>query len=430
MTRKTFLATMAGGVAAAAAPAQTKKQRVALVGTGHRGSGTWGQDLLAGYSDYVEMVGLCDINHMRVEVAKRLIGTNAPTYTDLDRMLKETKPDLLIVTTRDSTHNEQIVRALESGIDVLTEKPMTTDEVKCQQILDAEKRTGRNITVAFNYRYSPTARKLKEILLNNTIGAITSVDFHWYLDTSHGADYFRRWHAFRRYSGSLYVHKATHHFDLVNWYLDAEPVEVFAMADLKHYGHNGSIRSEKCRGCPHQSSCKFYRDITTDQRLRQLYVDCDSVDGYYRDACVFRQNIDIFDTMTAQVRYSNGALMSYSVHTFMPIEGYHLAFNGMNGRVELRQYERQPWKVPSVDEIRLTKNFGTSEIIPVEHGKGGHFGGDPALKDMLLKPNMPDPYRQRAGSRAGAMSCLTGIAARKSVDTGKPVRIDSLVHFW
>ncbi len=427
MTRKTFLAAMAGGAASAAA--QTKRRRVALVGTGHRGSGTWGDELLKGYSDYVEMVGLCDINSKRVEAAKRLIGTTAPTYTDLDRMLRERKPELLIVTTRDATHNEQIIKALEFGIDVLTEKPLTTDEVKCQQILDTEKRTGRKITVAFNYRYSPTARKMKELLMNNAIGRVTSVDFHWYLDTSHGADYFRRWHAYRRWSGSLYVHKATHHFDLVNWYLDAEPVEVSAMADLKHYGRNGSIRGENCRRCPHQKQCKFYRDISTDARLKALYIDCESEDGYFRDACVFRQDIDIFDTMTALVRYTNGALMSYSVHTFMPIEGYHLAFNGMNGRLELRQYERQPWKVPPVDEIRLTRNFGTTEIIPVQHGKGGHFGGDPALKDMLLKPNMPDPYHQRASSRAGAMSILTGIAARKSVDTKQPVQIASLVRF-
>jgi predicted dehydrogenase len=426
MTRKTFLATVAAGLAGASV--NTKKKRVALVGTGHRGSGTWGRDLLREKADYVEMVGLCDINHKRAEVAKQLIGTDAPTFTDLDRMLRETNPDLLIVTTRDSSHHEQIVRGLEFGIDVLTEKPMTTDEVKCQQILDAEKKAGRKVTVGFNYRYSPTAEKIKDLLMNNAIGRVTSVDFHWYLDTRHGADYFRRWHAFKRYSGTLYVHKSTHHFDLVNWYLDAEPVEVFAMADLKHYGRHGTFRSAKCRGCPHQSKCRFYRDILKEPRLKALYVDCESVDGYFRDGCVFREEIDIYDTMTAQVRYNNGVLLSYSVHTFMPVEGYHLAFNGMNGRLELRQYERQPWKVPPVDEIRLTKNFGASEIIPVAYRRGGHFGADPKLKDMLFKPGTPDPYKQRAGSRAGAMSILTGVAAVRSVESGQPVRIDSLVR--
>ncbi len=399
-----------------------------MVGTGVRGAGTWGRELVTGYSDLVEIVGLCDINRKRCEVARNYIGVNAPTFTDLDAMLQQTRPDMLVVTTRDDVHHEQIIRGLEFGCEVLTEKPMTNTAEKCQQVLDAEKRTGGKLTVGFNYRYSPTARKLKELLMERAIGDVASVDFHWYLDTRHGADYFRRWHGLRKHSNTLYLHKATHHFDLINWYLDAEPVEVSAMADLKHYGRNGAQRSEKCRGCPHQKACPYYWDILGDAHLKAMYVDCESEDGYLRDACVFRKEIDIFDTMTALVRYANGALMSYSVHAFLPIEGYHLAFNGSKGRLELRQYERQAWSVPPVDEIRLSKSFGSSEVIPVAHGKGGHFGGDPALKELLLHPERPDPYKQRAGSRAGAMSLLTGVAAVTSVERNQPVRIDSLVR--
>ena len=427
MTRPEFLATLTAGVAAAGARAATRKKRVALVGTGHRGSGTWGRELMQQCSDIVEMVGLCDTNSKRCQVARKMIGVEAPTFGDLDTMLRQTKPDLLIVTTRDAVHHQQIIRGLEFGCEVLTEKPMTNTAEKCQQILDAEKKTRGKLTVGFNYRYSPTARKLKELLMNGAVGEVASVDFHWYLDTKHGADYFRRWHALREWSNTLYLHKATHHFDLVNWYLDAEPVEVFAMADLKHYGRNGKARGEKCRGCAHQAQCPYYWDIMKDARLKALYVDCESEDGYFRDGCVFRPNIDIFDTMTAQMRYTNGVLMAYSVHTFMPIEGYHIAFNGSKGRVELRQYERQAWTVPPVDEIRLSRNFGASEIIPVPYGKGGHFGGDPALKELLFHPEKPDPYKQRAGSRAGAMSLLTGMAAVTSVARNQPVRIDSLI---
>ena len=61
-----------------------------------------------------------------------------------------------------------------------------------QAILDAEKKYNRKITVAFNYRYAPKHQKIKELLQSGEIGKITSVDFSWYLDTSHGADYFRR----------------------------------------------------------------------------------------------------------------------------------------------------------------------------------------------------------------------------------------------
>ena len=193
-----------------------KKLRIALVGTGGRGTSMWGRDILKSYPDYLEFVGLCDKNEGRVETGKRIIGTSCPTYTDFEKMMNETKPDVLIVTTMDSTHHQFIIRGMELGADIITEKPMTTDEKKIQAILDAEKRTGKTCRVTFNYRYSPHRAKIWELLRAGEIGDITSVDFHWYLDTSHGADYFRRWHRLVECSGSLWVHKASHHFDLLN----------------------------------------------------------------------------------------------------------------------------------------------------------------------------------------------------------------------
>jgi predicted dehydrogenase len=306
---------------------------------------------------------------------------------------------------------------------------MTIDEKKCQAILDAEKRTGRKVIVAFNYRYSNTAQKIKELLMSGAIGAITSVDFHWYLDTRHGADYFRRWHAYRANSGSLWVHKATHHFDLINWYLDADPVEVSAYGALRKYGKNGKFRGKTCRNCAHKSQCQFFWDLTKEKDMISLYADAESEDGYFRDACVFREDIDIFDTMVAQVRYSNGAMMSYSLNAFMPYEGYHLAFNGLDGRIEVRVYERQPWETKREDAIRFTRNFGKSEVIVLPYAEGGHFGADPRLMEMIFNPEKPDPLKQRAGSRAGAMSLLTGVAAVRSIDSGGPVKISNLVRF-
>ena len=175
----------------------------------------WGYDLMKSYPDYIEFVGLCDKNEGRVETGKKIIGASCPTYTDFEKMMKETRPDVLIVTTMDSTHHHFIIRGMELGADIITEKPMTTDEKKIQAILDAEKRTGKNCRVTFNYRYSPHRAKIWELLRAGEIGDITSVDFHWYLDTSHGADYFRRWHRLVECSGSLWVHKASHHFDLL-----------------------------------------------------------------------------------------------------------------------------------------------------------------------------------------------------------------------
>jgi predicted dehydrogenase len=433
-TRRDFLKTTGTAAATAALGglgtpvlAQPAKRRYAIVGTGVRGIGMWGRPLLQRYSDSIEFVGLCDINPKRAELAKAALGVSCPTFSDFDKMCEAVKPELLTVTTVDAFHADYIVKALDRGIDVITEKPMVIDEAQCQKVLDAEARNKRKIIVAFNYRFAPKHTKIKEIIQSGEIGAVTGVDFHWYLDTSHGADYFRRWHRLKDKGGSLWVHKATHHFDLVNWWLDADPVEVQAYGELSHYGKKGPFRHTNCRPCPHKSQCKFYWDITKGRGM-QLYTEAESVDGYLRDGCVFKEDIDIWDSMSATIRYSNNALMSYSLNTFMPIEGYHLAFNGTKGRLEVRDYERQPWQVADESEMYLIRNFsGKREKVTIQNADGGHGGGDNRLHDLIFKKIEAPKHLQLPDSRAGAMSCLTGIAARKSVEEKKAIKIAPLI---
>lgn len=403
-----------------------KKLRLAMVGTGHRGTGMWGKDLLRDYSDHMEFVGLCDINPGRVETGKRMIGADCPTFADFEKMMKETKPEVLIVTTVDATHDEFIVKGMEMGADIITEKPMTTDEKKIQRILDAEKRTGKTCRVTFNYRYSPHRAKLWELLHNGEIGALTSVDFHWYLDTSHGADYFRRWHRLVEKSGSLWLHKASHHFDLLNWWIDSDPESVYALGQLNFYGKNGSIRAENCRTCPHTDKCSFFFDMTKNQRLMDLYAANEKYDGYLRDGCVFKNDINIFDKMAATIQYANGVQVSYSLTAYSPYEGYRIAFNGTKGRIDAWIQESKPVNDANYDEIVLFKNFEKRQYIQIPFGTSGHGGGDKLLKDQIFLPNTPDPMKQCANTRDGALACLIGIAARNSIASGQVVSVGDL----
>ncbi len=456
MDRRTFLTTtgtavagsiLAGSSALHAQPFLGKKTRIALVGTGIRGVSFWGKHIQDAYKNHIEFVGLCDINPGRVEFAKKHIGVSCKTFTDFEKMMRETKPELLIVTTVDSTHHEFIIKGLEMGSNVLTEKPMTTDEVKCENILQTEKKTGKKVIVGFNYRYGTLFTKIKELLAKQRVGKITSVDFHWYLNTYHGASYFRRWHGLRDKGGTLLVHKATHHFDLLNWFIDSEPVEVFAYGDLEHYGNNNPFRGEKCRNCAYTDKCKFYWDITKNDMYMKLYVANEKYDGYIRDNCLWREEIDIYDKMAVQIRYANNVQVSYSLTTYSPYEGWRIAFNGFDGRID--SWEGIPWrrqerinqaelhakemsqnekdKAKDYDEIMVMDNFGNYELVKSLRAHGGHGGGDKRLQDRIfVDPNAPDPLKHAAGTRDGAMSILVGIAARKSIELKRAVKIEEL----
>jgi hypothetical protein len=113
----------------------------------------------------------------------------------------------------------------------------------------------------------------------------------------------------------------------------------------------------------------------------------------------------------------------------MPFEGYRVAFNGEKGRLEVRDYERQPFDVAQETEMQLTLSFGKREEIAVPRPEGGHAGGDDILRDIIFHGQQVPDYLRLPGARAGALSCLTGIAARNSVASGLPVRIADLVAF-
>ncbi|MEO1013309.1 MAG: Gfo/Idh/MocA family oxidoreductase [Bacteroidota bacterium] len=451
-SRRKFLSSVSMLAASTALPVHAfafnteKKLKVALVGTGIRGITFWGKRLVDEYSDILEFVGLSDINPSRLEYGKGYIGASCPTFTDFEKMVSTTKPDLIIVTTKDSTHHEFIVKGLGMGCDVLTEKPMTTDEIKCQAILEAERKSKKNLIVGFNYRWSPYATKLKELISKGTIGKLVSVDFNWYLNTYHGASYFRRWHGLMDSGGSLWVHKATHHFDLLNWWINSEPEEVFAYGDLEFYGKNGPFRGDNCRSCPHTAQCDFYWDISKNQFNKELYVDHEHEDGYIRDNCLFREEIDIYDKMSAQVKYADNTVLNYSLTTYSPYEGWRVAFNGSEGRIEAwqdipylkkdttdeaekhaKEMEQTGKDAMHYEPMIIHKLWKTHETLEVEMEKSGHGGGDKRLHDKIFKtPEIEDEFGRTAGVRDGAMSILIGIGARRSIEQRKPIKIADL----
>jgi predicted dehydrogenase len=426
--------------------ASPSRRRLALVGTGAR-AGLYIDAITGRLRDGHQIVALCDSNPGRLALAANTIaraGAPAPaTFRsgEFDLLLREMRPDAVIVTSPDATHDDYIVRALDAGCDALTEKPMATTPEKAQRILDACRRNQRHVRVLFNYRYSPPRMQVKDLLMRGEIGHILSVDFQWLLDTRHGADYFRRWHSHKASSGGLMVHKATHHFDLVNWWLGAQPTVVFASGKREFYTPENARRlglrdhHERCYTCPERQACPLQLDIAASPELAALYLDHEHHDGYFRDRCVFRPEIDIEDTMNVMVRYDTGATLSYSLNAFSPWEGYRIAFNGTRGRLEHDMVEQsyvsgtnmtQGGAVADGVRIRLIPLRGAAREIEPWTATGGHGGGDDAMLNALFGAPAPDPYGCAADERAGARSMLIGAAANLCFETARPVHLAEL----
>lgn len=426
-----------------------KKKKYVIVGSGGR-SRMFYDALTKTYKDTTKLVALCDTNQTRMDFSNAAIeemgGKATKTYKaqDFEKMIKKEKPDTVIVTTIDRMHHHYIIRAMELGCDAISEKPMTTDETKCQEILDAIEKTGKELRVTFNYRYSPVATKVRELIMDGEIGKVTSIHFEWLLNTSHGADYYRRWHRDKRNSGGLMVHKSTHHFDLVNFWIASTPSIVFGMGDLKFYGkanaeargvtkfYSRATNEENAKGDP------FALDMSDNDNLKGLYLNAEHEDGYIRDQSVFGDGISIEDTMGVMVRYKNDAIMTYSLNSYLPREGFNVAINGDKGRIQVEVSENVYVNAAGDPEnegasegksIILQKLFEKPQEIEIPEGVGGHGGGDVVMLEDIFGTPPEDKFKRAASHVDGAMSILTGIAANKSFKTGLPVNVDELVKF-
>jgi predicted dehydrogenase len=454
----------AGVVPQFAAPApDRRRRRYAVAGTGHR-AGMYVAALTGEHADVGQLVAWLDPNPARIdwydsEVARELGAQHAglPRYAtaDLEVMVSEQAVDVVIVTSPDHTHADLVDRALRAGADVVVEKPLTTTAAGCRQITCAVAETGQDVVMTFNYRYAPRNSTLREVIASGAIGTVTSVHFEWALDTVHGADYFRRWHRDKVNSGGLLVHKSSHHFDLVNWWLDDVPSRVYASGALRFYGDVNAAergmgpRPERGTGA---TGDPFALDLRSDPRLEALYLDAEHHDGYRRDKDPFAPGVTIEDNLAVLVDYRGGATLSYSLNAHSPWEGYRVTVNGTAGRAELEVVERGFVEVdvdgnavldpsatpggspvdptrPEGDRLVVQRHWSRAQEVPIPHGIGGHGGGDAILlKDVFRRDLLvhPDPLARAAGHLDGVRAVAVGIAANQSLATGQPVRIDAL----
>lgn len=425
-------------------------KKFVLVGTGGRAEFFYGA-IAKDYRDTCELVAFCDVNQTRMDYSNKLLKekydyptVNTYLSSEFETMIEREKPDTVIVTSVDRTHHRYIVRSLELGCDVITEKPMTVDAEKTQEIIDAINRTGKEVRVTFNYRYAPHNTKIREIIRDGVIGDVYSVNFEWALDTQHGADYFRRWHRDKRNSGGLLVHKSTHHFDLVNFWLGTTPDTVYASGGLRFYGkENAESRGvtnfyHRAYGNEYAKDDPFAVDLEGNEHLKAMYLDAEKDDGYQRDQSVFGDGISIEDTLGVLVTYKNKAILNYSLNAYLPWEGYVVSFNGSKGRMEVRVREQSYINSggSKSDEGKLKEKaitilpmFGEPYEVEVIEGKGGHGGGDPILLQDIFGTPAEDEFNRAASHVDGATSILTGIAGNISLKTGQAVKVDNLVKF-
>ena len=427
------------------------KKRYAVCGVSYRGIGMYIKPMVNQFAHCAELVGLLDIDPLRFKVCKELVpeAQHAPEYlaADFEKMIAEQKPDAIIVTSMDCTHIDYILGGLKHDLEVICEKPMTTNTADALKVMEAEKKSKGKVICTFNYRYSPFSRKYREMILEGKLGRITHVDLTWYIDIKHGSSYFHRWNRMRENSGSLSIHKSSHHFDLVNWWIDGVPEKVHAFGALNHYGPDAPFNPSKkdgrhCNECKEFMNCKYKARWATrnstifvaDDHINAFDTKATTYTNYRPDMCMFDSEINIHDTYVANVKYKNGALLNYSANFSAPFEGYRLAINGTHGRLESLDFHGAggaalPKPYQGDQFIDYYPIFGGRERIHVVKNEGGHGGGDPLiLEDIFLGEDPNRKFDILAKSVDGLRAISIGDAVYNSIMDGEVKDLSSFME--
>ena len=426
------------------------KRRYAVCGVSQRAIGMYIKPMLDEFTHCAELVALLDIDPLRFKVCKEQAPKSAdvPEYlaADFDKMIAETKPDALLIVSMDCTHVEYLVRGLEHDLDVISEKPMTTNTADALRVLEAEAKSKGKVICTFNYRYNPIHRKLREMVIAGKVGRVTHVDLNWYIDIRHGSSYFHRWNRMRENSGSLSIHKSSHHFDLVNWWVDGVPEYVHAFGALNHYGPDGVFNPSKkdgrhCNECPELMQCPYKARWATrnstimaqDDHINDFLGTKKLFTNYRPDQCMFDSEINIYDTFVVNVKYRNGVLLNYSANFSTPYEGYRLAINGTHGRIEAEEWGgagSTGFYCPRKEDVYIEYYpiFGTRERIAVKPAEGGHGGGDTGIQeDVFLGVDPLRRYDILANSKDGLNAIAIGDAVYKSIMEKRIIELDEVM---
>jgi hypothetical protein len=194
----------------------------------------------------------------------------------------------------------------------------------------------------------------------------------------------------------------------------------------------------RCHGSEAAKNDPFAIDMENNGNLKGMYLDAEKDSGYIRDRSVFGDDISIEDTMGVIVKYNTNVILTYSLNSYMPWEGYNVSINGSKGRIEYNVVERtyinaggDPGEEGAYKGKKIVVNpmFGAPYEVPVVSGSGGHGGGDNVMLNDIFGTPLPDRFKRAAGAEDGAASILTGIAGNKSIASGLPVRIKDLLVY-
>lgn len=324
-------------------------------------------------------------------------------YEQVEDMLDQEKLNGICIGTRCSLHAQMALKVLSANVPIFLEKPVATtmeDLLSLYRATQQDPAINQRILVSFPLRGTQILQTVRELILSGKIGEVEHVQA--VNNVPYGSVYFHNWYRDERETGGLFLQKASHDFDYINYILGIRPVRIGAMIS-KQVFKGDKPAGLTCAACDEQTSCP--ESPANVQRIQE------KVKGPY---CCYASDTGNEDSGSALIAYETGMHVSYSQNFYTRKKaGFRGArFIGYKGTLEFdwrRSHEIQVFlhDKPQVETYRIERH-----LLP-----NSHNGGDVMLAENFIRM-MRNESSSAVPLEAGLISALMCLNAKLSAQEG------------
>lgn len=372
--------------------------KIGIIGYGVRISGM--ADIMLKLDMGVEIAAITDLNTAKIKqnLDRNGIKTeNISFYEDADAMLDKEMLDGVMIGTRCSQHAKMAIKVLARNIPLFLEKPVATNMEELLLLKSISEKSKAEAVVSFPLRVTPLVKLAKEIILSGKLGTIEHVQA--VNNVPYGGIYYHNWYRDENETGGLFLQKATHDFDYINFLLDLNPALICAMESKQIFIGN-KPEGLYCKDCDENETCP-------EGPFAMKHIKFDNANG---DMCCFAKDTGNEDSGSALIKYETGMHVSYSQNFFARKEAASRGARlfGYNGTLEFDWYK---------DELKVfMHNTPRVETYKIDSAKMSHGGGDDALALNFIRV-LQGREQSVAPIEAGLLSVLMCIKAKVSSQT-------------
>lgn len=322
-------------------------------------------------------------------------------YDDPEEMLKAGNIDGVFIGTRCSQHARLARLVLQYGYPLHLEKPVATNMADLLALRDAYRQYGGRVIVSFPLRVTKHVQLVKEVVDSGKIGTVEHVQA--VNNVGYGGIYFHNWYRDENETQGLFIQKATHDFDYINYVLGIRPTAICAMTS-KQIFKGDKPAGLACEDCTEWETCP------ESPRVLQRYA-FETPQG---NLCCFARDTGNEDSGTAIIRYESGMHAVYSQNFFVRKGAAKRGarFMGYKGTVEF------DWSTNVVQVFMHHSPVVERYELDTAAMSAGHGGGDYALVDNFIDMLHGRTTESLSPLDAGLQSILMSLQAKLSAQTG------------